>query len=290
MGNSRTPGKWPYRAGEPGKGKRVVKVKEEGTSGRARPGGVVRPEEHAQPWITPAQARLVLFAALASMTAAALWWGYHSPWLTITNVEVVGSVGVPADDIERAAAVDGSSTFSVDLEGAEARIEAMPKVRDATVTKLGWDTVRVVVEERVAWGSWQLDGVKVPIDIDGHVLDGQAAPDGAPVIVEVAPGRSLQPGDRLDAGSIELADRLVRESQTSFGRPVQALLYRQSAGLTVVLGPREVNGKPMWVTFGDMRDYDFKVASLFVLMVEAAKADVPLNVVDLRFGNRLVFN
>lgn len=284
MGKGRTPGKWPYRAGPPAKGKRVVKVKEEA------PRGVVRPEEHARPWITPAQARLVVFAAVASMMLAAMWWAYHSPWLTISNVEVVGAVGIPADDIERAAGVDGSSTFSVDLAGAEARVEALPKVRNATVSKLGWDTVRITVEERVAWGSWQLDDVKVPIDIDGLVLDGAAAPEGSPVIVEVEPGRSLQPGDRLDAGAVELADRLVRESQTSFGRPVQALLYRQSAGLTVVLGPREVNGKALWVTFGDMRDYDFKVASLFVLMVKASEQGIPLNVVDLRFGNRLVFN
>lgn len=288
MGGSRTPGKWPYRAGEPGRGKRVVKVREE----TAR--GVMRPEEHTRPWITPGQARLVVFAAFASLTAAALWWGYHSPWLTISNVQVVGAVGIPADDIERAAAVEDASTFTVDLAAAEARVEALPKVRDATVTKLGWDTVRITVEERVAWGSWQINEVKVPIDIDGYVLDGAPAPDGSPTIVEVEPGRSIQPGDRLDAGAVELADRLVRESDTAFGRHVQALLYRQSAGLTVVLAAPEVTGsspeRALWVTFGDMRDYDFKVAALFVLMVQAAEQDLALNVVDLRFGNRLVFN
>jgi hypothetical protein len=265
-------------------------MKEESSAGRMRPGGVVRPEEHTRPWITPGQARLVVFAAFASLTAAALWWGYHSPWLTISNVEVVGAVGVPADDIERAAALENDSTFTVDLAAAEARVEALPKVRDATVAKLGWDTVRITVEERVAWGSWQIKDVKVPIDIDGYVLDGSPPPEGSPVIVEVEPGRSIQPGDRLDAGAIELADRLVRESDTAFGRHVQALLYPQSAGLTVVLAAPEVNKNALWVTFGDMRDYDFKVAALFVLMVQAAEQDLALNIVDLRFGNRLVFN
>ena len=51
---------------------------------------------------------------------------------------------------------------------------------------------------------------------------------------------------------------------------MQALLYRQSAGLTAVLSrPQDVDGKPLWVTFGDSRDYDYKVAALYVLMEQA---------------------
>jgi hypothetical protein len=236
------------------------------------------------------QARLVLLAAVVSMAAAGAWWAYHSPYLTVQNVNVVGATSIPADEIRSAADLDNHSTFGLDLTGAEQRIEAMPKVRDATVTKLGWDTVRISVEERVPWGSWQINGVNVPIDIDGHVLDGAAAPEGAPVIVEVEPKQAISAGDRLDAGAITLADRLLRESDTAFGRYVQALLYRQSAGLTVILVAPDVDGKAIWVTFGDSRDYDYKVAALYVLMQQAKEQDLALNIVDLRFGNRLSFN
>ena len=182
------------------------------------------------------------------------------------------------------------STFGLDLVGAEQRVEALPEVRDATVVKTDWNSVRITVEERVVWGSWQMNGVNVPIDIDGYVLDGPPAPEGSPVIVEVEPQRAIKAGDRLDAGAITLADRLLRESDTAFGRPVQALLYRQSAGLTVILGAPDVDGTALWVTFGDSRDYDYKVAALYVLIQQARDADVALNVVDLRFGDRLSFN
>lgn len=284
MGSARTPGKWPYRAGPKVRGKRVVRTKDE------PPRGVMRREEHERPWITPMQARLVLLAAVLSMAAAGGWWGYHSPYLTVQNVNVVGAATIPPDDVRTAAGLTGDSTFGLDLGAAEARIEAMPKVRDATVTKLDWSSVQITIEERVAWGSWQIDGVNVPIDIDGHVLDGAPAPEGSPVIVEVQPQRAISAGDRLDAGAITLADRLLRESDTAFGRHVAALLYRQSAGLTVILAPQDIDGSALWVTFGDSRDYDYKVAALYVLMQQAAEQDLALNIVDLRFGDRLSFN
>ncbi len=284
MASAKTPGKWPYRAGPPARRKRVVAAREES------PRGVMRREEHERPWITPMQARLVLLAAVVSMAGAGAWWAYHSPYLTVRNVDVVGTAVLSADDVRAAAGITGDSTFGLDLEAAEARVEALPKVRDATVTKLDWSTVRIAVEERVAWGSWQIDGVNVPVDIDGHVLDGPPPPDGWPVIVEVQPQRAIQAGDRLDAGAIALADRLLRESDTAFGRHVAVLLYRQSAGLTVILAPRDVDGSALWVTFGDMRDYDYKVAALYVLMQQAVEQDLALHIVDLRFGDRLSFN
>ena len=285
MANPRTPGRFPYRPGAPKRGKRVVKAKTE------MPRGVLRREETAaRPWITPLQARLILMAAVFSMATAGGWWAYHSPYLTVQNVSVVGATSIPADEIRNAAALDSKSTFGLDLDGAEKRIEAMPKVRDASVTKLGWDTVRITVEERVPWGSWQIDGTNVPIDIDGHVLEGAIPPEGSAVIVEVEPRQAIHAGDRLDSGAITLADRLLRESTTAFGRPVQALLYRQSAGLTVILGAPDVDGQALWVTFGDSRDYDYKVAALYVLMQQAREQDLALSVVDLRFGNRLSFN
>jgi hypothetical protein len=255
------------------------------------PRGVLRREETApRPWITPMQARFVLLAAVISMGVSFGWWAYHSTYLTVQQVTVVGVTSVPADDIRQAAALLDDSTFGLDLAGAEERVEALPEVRDATVVKVDWNSVRITVEERVVWGSWQMNGVNVPIDIDGYVLDGPPAPEGSPVIVEVEPQRAIKAGDRLDAGAITLADRLLRESDTAFGRPVQALLYRQSAGLTVILAAPDVDGAALWVTFGDSRDYDYKVAALYVLIQQARDSDVALNVVDLRFGDRLSFN
>ncbi|MEX0750692.1 MAG: hypothetical protein WD359_07765, partial [Dehalococcoidia bacterium] len=102
--------------------------------------------------------------------------------------------------------------------------------------------------------------------------------------------RVLNKGDRIDRGAIQLAARIVDEAETAFGRRVLVLAYRQESGLTVALSSTDINGKPVWVTFGDSRDYDYKIASLYVLLEQAKERDLALNAVDLRFGDRLSFN
>lgn len=284
MPSARTPKRWPYKAAKPGRTTRVVK-----TNDHER--GVHRREKPEPVWrITPRQARIALAAASFTLVASAAWWAYHSPYLTVSNVQVAGASEVPPGDILDAAEIKGDSIFTLDLGAAEARIEAIPKIFDATVEKHGWTSITITVEERTPWGSWQINGENVPIDIDGFVLDGPAAPDGSPVILEVDPQRVLNKGDRIDPGAVQLAARLVDEAETAFGRRVLVLAYRESSGLTVALSSTDINGKPIWVTFGDSRDYDYKIASLYVLLEQAKERDLALNAVDLRFGDRLSFN
>ncbi len=285
MPGARTPGKWPYRAAKPVRGRRVVKTREGAPRGVHR-----RTAPEPQFRITRLQARLVLAAALLAMLGSAAWWGYHSPWVTVEHVQVRGLEQTTPEQVRAAAGVDGASVFGLDLKTAQARVTALPMVKSATVTKDGWNGVTIAVEERTAWGSWQMNGVNVPIDADGYVLEGPPAPAGSPVIVEVNPQRVLNAGDRLDPGAVELAARLVRESDAAFGRTVLALVYRQDAGIIAVLSGSATDDRPLWVTFGDSRDYDYKVAALYVLIQQARDEDLTLNTVDLRFGDRLSFN
>ena len=284
MPEARTPGKWPYRAAKPGRGRRVVKTREPEQRGVQR-----REKPVPRAVITPGQARLIVLAAMLSAMVAGAWWAYHSPWLTVQKVTVNGAMTLSAEQVRAAAGLDGQSSFALDVDGARARIAALPKVRNVTVTKYGWNAVSIDVQERVAWGSWQINGVNVPIDIDGYVLDGSPAPEGSPLIVEIEPQRVINTGERLDPGAVQLASRLVRESKTAFGRTVLALVYKQNSGLTAVLSGSETDDKPLWVTFGDSRDYDYKIAALYVLIEQARQSDVALNAVDLRFGDRLTF-
>lgn len=284
MPEARTPGKWPYRAAKPARRRRVIKTHE------PEQHGVQRREKPApRAVITPGQARLIVLAAMLSAIVAGGWWAYHSPWLTVQTVTVNGAVTLTPEQVRAAAGLDGQSAFALDVDGAQARITALPKVRAAKVTKHGWNAVSIDVEERTAWGSWQINGVNVPIDVDGYVLDGPPAPDGSAVIVEIEPQRVINTGDRLDPGAVQLASRLVRESNTAFGRTVLALVYRQNSGLTAVLSGSETDDKPLWATFGDSRDYDYKIAALYVLIEQARQSDLSLNAVDLRFGDRLTF-
>lgn len=284
MAGARTPGKWPYRAAPPGRTRRVVKVRDAERRG-------VLPHTPPEPRvrITRLQARVAFAAAVLALLVWSVWWGYRSPWLTVDRVTVNGTSELTRQQVRAAAGIGGASIFGLDLQAAQARVAALPKVSSATVTKRGWNSVTIDVRERTVWGSWQINGVNVPIDADGYVLDGQAAPAGSPVIVELDPQGVVNAGGRVDAGAVELAVKLVRDAEGAFGRKVLALLYRQDSGLTAVLSGSASEDQAIWVTFGDSRDYDYKVATLYVLIEQAQQQDLTLRTVDLRFGDRLSF-
>lgn len=283
MPSTRTPSKWPYRAARPVRS-RVIKSEE------PRRGVHRRGEQVPAFRITPGQARLAFFGVVGAAAVMAGVWLYQSPFVTVHEIQVTGAQRFSAEEIVRASGLKGASTFRADAASAARRIEALPGIRSATVELHGWTAATIVVEERTPWGSWQIKGVNVPIDDEGYVLDGVQPAEGSPVVIEVNPGRVLNAGDRLDAGAIALAVRLVRESETAFGRRVTALAYRESAGLTAVLSGETVDDDPIWVTFGDSRDYDYKVAALYVLLEQARAQQLDVHAIDLRFGSRLSFN
>jgi hypothetical protein len=264
--------------------KRVVKAEQ--PRGVHRQGG-----EHtgmAFP-ISRTQARLMLAALFVSLAVAGGWWLYHSPYLTIHEVEVQGNTRLPASQIIDTAAIDGASGLAVDMEAAQARVAALPGVRSVDIEQHGWTGATITVEERNPWGAWEVNGVRVPVDIDGYVLDDHALPEDAPVIIEADPQGAVASGDRIDAGAIRVADRLLKESERALGLYVETLVYRNDAGLTAVLYGPTLGNRRLWVTFGDDHDYDYKVASLFVLLEQARAEGLKPAAVDLRFGSRLVF-
>jgi cell division protein FtsQ len=254
------------------------------------PRGVQRRDAPPAPSITRAQARLMLAIVMLAGILAGAYWLYRSPYMTVHEVRVTGASQLSEARVREVAGIDGQSTFRVDVRAAERRLLALPQVRSAHVEKHGWTGATITIEERTPWGSWRVNGVDVPIDADGYVLDGVTAPEGAPVIVDVDPQRAISAGDRLDAGAVQLAARLVDESERALGRRVIALAYRESAGLTAVLSSTDIGGAAVWATFGDSRDYEYKIAALYVLLEEAAAADIKVTAVDLRFGSRLSFN
>ncbi len=290
MGDTRTPGKWPYRAAKPARMRRVIKLRENAAREGA-PYGVQR-REKPQPRfvITRLEARLAFAFAVLAMIATASWYAYHSPWLTVQHVTVTGTSKLSEEQVRALAHLNGSSGFTANTAGAQARIAALADVRSVSVNQDGWNAIVINIEERSPWGSWQINDVNVPIDIDGYVLASPPLPVGAPVIIEVDPQRVINVGDRLDPGAIQLAARLVHESRSAFGRDVLGLVYRQSSGLTAVLSGADVDDHPIWVTFGDSRDYDYKVGALYALIEQARQADSEVSVVDLRFGDRLSFH
>jgi hypothetical protein len=116
------------------------------------------------------------------------------------------------------------------------------------------------------------------------VLLSGGAPDGvAPRIVDVDPGRVLNPGDRVQPDAIAFARRITEESPKFLDASVSSLEYEDGIGVTVIFdgGTR--------VTFGDERSYEYKIAVLSALLKDLANKGVQPTAVDLRFGERVTY-
>lgn len=227
--------------------------------------------------------RLLVLACLAAILVSGGWWLYRSPLLTVQKTEVVGVETLDPEVVTAAAGLAGQNLLRLDLNGARARVEALPQVRAAKVTRTFSRTVRITVEERQPAAFWMVGGRRYVVDRDGVILGAGLPDEGAPIINQLEPDWRPVPGDRVDAGAVELATRLLDNSERYLGLRVVSLEFRDSDGLTAVFDDG------LRATFGDPHDFDYKVSALYMLMRTAEEQQVALHAVDLRFGDRLAF-
>ena len=224
-------------------------------------------------------------AAVAGLVGAALgvggWWLYQSPLLTIHSVSVEGSGVLLPEVVRNIADLDGQSLFQTDFAAAEERLRAVPLIKDVDIGRDWPNGAHITIVERTPWGFWQAGQQRLVIDEEGVVLD-LPAPEGAPLIVQKEPpAEPLSLGDRVDPGAVAVAGRLVSTAEQTLGRPVVALEYSQSGGLTAVLDG------DLRVLFGDAQGYEFKLAALSAILQQAGAEGKTLHRVDLRFGERV---
>jgi cell division protein FtsQ len=135
-------------------------------------GGWVWREGHADRRIAEARAGLV---------AAASEIGFR-----VDEILVVGRAETAHEDLLAGLAIArGSPLFAFDADAARRRIEALPWVRRASVTRMWPATIVVRVEEREPLALWQNQGRFALIDRDGHVItrDKLERFRGLPVVV-----------------------------------------------------------------------------------------------------------
>lgn len=233
------------------------------------------------PHISVAWRRIIGIVIIAGLAGFGGWWVYQSPLLSVRSVAVDGN-GVLTDDVVRSVAgLDGDSLIQPDLEGARARLLALPNVKDVQLTRDWPAGVHIAIVERLPWGVWQAGGQTHVIDAEGVVLD-LPPPAGAPVVVQTdAPATPLAPGDTVDVGTVAVARELVSTAEQTVGRQVLSLEFSQATGLTAVLSG------DLRVVFGDVQGYEFKIAALYAVLEQAQAAGKELHRIDLRFGDRV---
>ena len=227
---------------------------------------------------------LLLALVLASVTAGG-WWLYRSPALSLQEVKVEGTSVLSAEAVRTIADLEGQSILRPDFAGARQRLLALPLVQEVRIHRTWPMDAQITIVERTPVALWQVGDRRYVIDADGVVLD-LPPPEGVPVIVQTDAAPPLAPGDRVDAGAVAAAVRLVPTAQQTLARTVSALEFSQASGLTAVL-VGGADGKGLRVTFGDAQGYDFKVAALYAVLRRAGEEGRTLRRVDLRFGDRV---
>lgn len=120
----------------------------------------------------------MLPATLATLAlvalGGALFSGYRflrtSPRFAIARFEVRGTTHMAEADVVAVAGVSlGGNIFAIDVESVEQRLERLPWVRQASVSRQLPDTLELEVVERVAVAAVNADGLYL-VDADGRLF------------------------------------------------------------------------------------------------------------------------
>lgn len=227
--------------------------------------------------------RWLLTAVPIVLAAVGTYYVLNSPWLTVQEVRIQGTESLDQASLIEIANLEGRSMFGLPVDGARARLLALPQVKSVSIERDWPDGVTIRIEERRPAAFWSVAGRDYVVSAGGYVLGG-GAPDGpAPRIVEVGNERELNVGDLVHPDAIALARRIFEESPRFLGEEVEVLEYRAGVGVTAVF-----HGG-MRVTFGDERSYEYKVAVLAELLDQLSLQGRTPETVDLRFGERVTY-
>jgi cell division protein FtsQ len=226
--------------------------------------------------------RLTVVAAVAGIGLVA-YLVYQSPLMQIREVSVVGVESLDPAMIAATSGLKGQTLLQAETDSARNRILALPGVRDVSISRHWPGRIVIAVQERHAWGYWQINDQTYVIDDQGVVLDDARPDEGAPVIYELDTQRRLATGDQVDSDAITLSQELMDKSPTALRESVSRLEFSQHSGLTVTFD------SGLRATFGDSRDFDYKLSVLYVLLEKSQEDAFAVRSVDLRFGDNVSF-
>ena len=128
--------------------------------------------------------RLILFVLAFLGALGLVWLALESPALDVDHVEVGGTRGVPVTEVVAASGIHhGDALTFVDTGAARARVEALPRIASAEVTRSFPGTVEIQVTERepAAWVALPVrkgarPGLVVFVDAKGRVIEEGESP------------------------------------------------------------------------------------------------------------------
>lgn len=218
---------------------------------------------------------------VAAMLGGIGYWAWASPFFRVNTIEVSGNERIGTDVVVASADLLGESMFTADLATAQKVLFQQPLIHSVRIERHWPATLRIVIEERQAWGVWEQSGVRYTIDREGVVLGTVLPAAGSPVIVSAAPG-SLRQGDRVDYQAVDAAAEIYERLPRQLGTAVTEVAHIAGKGVQVTTASGET------ALLGDSSSIAYKLAVWAALRREAEARDINYTTVDLRYGNRPV--
>jgi cell division protein FtsQ len=201
-----------------------------------------------------------------------------SPLLDVDVVRVEGAIRAGRANVLAATDIDrGDPLLTLDLAAAEAGVQALPWVADATVLRSWGGSVSVEVVERTpVAGLAEPDGRVALVDADGHVLDHVPNADDGVIPIEGLEG-GLLPGDQV-AGPARAAIALAAGIPAELRPRVVRMVVGAAGQLDLELVVEE-DEPPALVHLGDGSQLAEKLRALVTMVASADLSD--LAVLDL---------
>ena len=207
---------------------------------------------------------------------------YEAPFLRISEVTVQGTTQLDPRTITEKLGLEGQHILLADLSKAADVVRELPQVKSVSVNRQSPTAVTVRVREREPWAIWQVEATKYVIDDEGVILGTGYSEASLPTIRDLSQDKQ-EPQKRVDTEAVELAVKLERVLPQEIGCKAKEFEYLSHGGLVVV------TDKGWRARFGNMEDFDFKMAVWRTVLEKAAQDKMKVNHVDLRFGYRPFF-
>lgn len=243
---------------------------------------------------------------LVLMVAAVLGSSFAltSTAFRIEQVNVTGTHNSALIQTIQNMGMQGQNIFLVDVASLTARVEALPPVSSASVSRQWPNQLSVAVSERVPILLWQTKYGAYSVDAQGVVIALASETPGAGQLMAVVDMRKdiaigkgsgrIQPGSHLNASAVRFAMQVFSDLPRLTGLTAFTLDYTD----TLAVAPGEVGSFVIvspagWRAYlggtGDRNPLENRLLELQQILAMAQKQQLHLATVDLRFGLRPVY-
>lgn len=226
--------------------------------------------------------RLLLFFVLISGLAAGMVYLLNAAYFRVQHLTIEGTSNPQILAGIQALHLEGENIFLSDMRQDTARIETLPAVASAHVTRSLPDTLVIQVVERQPVLIWQVDRQMWSVDASGVLIAQVQDSHGLPMVSDDHPldrsGKPFAPGGKIDPAIVSMARQLLERLPRELGDTKFSLVNTSAYGMVV-------DSAEGWqARFGDPQDLETKIQMLGAILRIAQQRQQSLALVDLRFG------